>query len=80
MELSVVTAPANEEALVDAVKSALASEADFERLLRDAGLTRAQAKALMSGGYKALTQQGGEDEAELAKAIEALTAKFSAAI
>jgi HK97 family phage prohead protease len=82
VELSVVTAPCNDEALVDAVKSALASPAHFEHLLRDAGLTRQQAKALMQGGYKALLQgdeDSSQDQAELLKAIEALTSKFLAA-
>lgn len=80
-EVSVVTTPMNEEALVDAVKSAIGSPREFERLLRDAGLSRSQAKALMSGGYKALTQRDADDDADdVAKAIAALTQKFDAAV
>jgi HK97 family phage prohead protease len=81
-EVSVVTTPANDEALIDAVKAALGSPREFERLLRDAGLSRTQAKALMSGGYKALTQRDADDDdaSDVAKAIAALTEKFDAAV
>lgn len=58
-EVSIVTFPANDAARVSGVKSMLdAGEIptirDFERFLRDAGLSRTQAKALLSDGYKAI--------------------------
>lgn len=54
-EVSLVTFPANESAQVETVKSALRNPTEFERFLRDAGLSRAQAKALMGGGWKAIS-------------------------
>jgi len=64
-ELSVVTFPANPEALVDSVKSILETGApkEFERFLRDAGLSREQAKGLMARGYEALRlRDAGHEE------------------
>jgi HK97 family phage prohead protease len=80
IELSVVTAPANEEAQVDAVKAALESPREFERLLRDAGFSRTQAKALMSGGYKALTSQRDADDDERAAGLAKAIAQFTETI
>lgn len=65
-EVSLVTWPANDDARVDAVKSAIDSPREFERFLRDAGLSRSQAKALMGGGYKALDQREADDGGLLA--------------
>jgi len=53
-EISVVTVPANSQAMVTAVKAAEMSEREIEAILRDAGLSRSVSKALISGGYKAL--------------------------
>lgn len=58
-EVSLVTFPANDEARVAEVKSVLSSgdlpaPSLVERCLRDAGFSRTQAKAVLSGGYKAL--------------------------
>lgn len=55
-ELSVVTFPANEDAQVESVKAALAGGApkDIERILREAGFSRSQAKGLMARGYEGL--------------------------
>ena len=60
-EVSMVTFPANDSARIVRVKSALAtgmvpSEREFEAFLRDAGLSRKQAKAMLADGYKALCQ------------------------
>ena len=73
-EISVVTFPLLPEARVASMKGrafAGATERDFERwLTRDAGLTRREARALMSAGYdglKALRDAGrGSTEAQLA--------------
>jgi hypothetical protein len=51
-----VTFPSNDEARVSDVKSAFArgetpSQKSIERVLRDVGLSRTQAKAFMAGGY-----------------------------
>ncbi len=67
-EVSPVSFPANDEARIDAVKGLMESPRIFERQLRDAlGLSREQAKRLMSGGWSALLRDAGgtEDEEEL---------------
>lgn len=60
MEISPVTFPANGKARVSSVKSSLTVR-DLERALRDVGLTQAEAKALMAGGYKSLPQRDVEE-------------------
>uniref|UniRef100_UPI0030F3CE15 HK97 family phage prohead protease n=1 Tax=Xenorhabdus entomophaga TaxID=3136257 RepID=UPI0030F3CE15 len=67
-EVSLVTFPANDEARVSEVKSALArgeipSPKSIERVLRDVGLSRTQAKALMADGYRALSLRDAEQAA-----------------
>jgi len=56
LEISPVTFPADPEATIDAVKSVDdMTEREFEKSLRDVcDLSQKQAKALMSGGYKAM--------------------------
>lgn len=81
-ETSLVTFPANEDAQVETVKSAMESPKTFERFLRDAGLSAREAKALMAEGYRALNPRdagaGDSDEEVLAvmlKNIQALRGK-----
>lgn len=62
VEVSIVTYPANPEAQIQSVKSAIENPREFERLLRDAGLSVLQAKRLMSGGYDALVQKRDADD------------------
>ncbi|MBN9426473.1 MAG: HK97 family phage prohead protease [Burkholderiales bacterium] len=57
LEISPVTFPANGRARVSSVKS-LGTARDLERLLRDAGLSAAQAKAIAAGGFDALSASG----------------------
>lgn len=64
-EVSLVTFPANDEARVSNVKNSfkkgdIPTPTDLERCLRDVGLSRNQAKAFMSKGYKALNQRDVE--------------------
>ena len=63
-EISLVTIPANRMATVTAVKDADGelNVREIERALREAGLSRREAKALLAEGYKALTPQ--EDAVE----------------
>ena len=86
-EISVVTFPMQPGARVRAVKtvppfSRLPTERDLERrLLRDAGLSRHQARALIAGGYKALSCPrdaggAGPDLAHLARTIRSAGARF----
>lgn len=65
VEVSIVTYPANPEAQIATVKAALENPREFERLLRDAGLSSLQAKRLMSGGYDALLKRDAEECEEL---------------
>ena len=55
-EVSLVTIPANSAATVGVVKDAVGNYdvREMERILRDAGLSRRDAKALLSGGIPAL--------------------------
>lgn len=57
-EVSIVTFPANSESLITEVRSMLAegvpSIKDIEEVLRDAGFSRSQAKALVGHGYAGL--------------------------
>lgn len=68
-EVSLVTFPMNEAARIDAMKASAMTERDMERLLtQDAGLSRSVARALMGGGFKALTtmRDAGGELSELA--------------
>lgn len=72
VEVSIVTYPANPEAQIATVKAAMENPREFERLLRDAGLSSLQAKRLMSGGYEALIhKRDANDQGEL-EAIQTL--------
>lgn len=86
LEVSIVTFPANERARIRAVKSQFAAghvpaEKDVEAVLRDAGFSRKQAKALMAHGYKALaardaTEGDGAEDDGLAEMIGELAARL----
>jgi len=69
-EVSLVTFPANEAARVENVKSILGDgdmppPKQVERVLRDAGFSNQQAKALMAKGYSGLGQREVDDSVEL---------------
>ena len=73
-EISLVTFPANDEARISNVKSLLEkgeipSPRDIERVLRDVGLSRTQAKAFMSEGYSSLKQRDVSNSEENALKI-----------
>lgn len=64
-EVSLVTFPANEKALVTRVKSedgTLIDERAFEEFLRDAGFSRKEAKTIISEGFRAITNQRDADQ------------------
>jgi uncharacterized protein len=85
MEVSIVTFPANDRARITAVKSAfdggdIPSEREFEAFLREAGMSRKQAKGFISQGYKALSaREAAEDDDDITSAIESLAEKIRAA-
>lgn len=74
IEISLVTWPANGKARVTSVKSAVDfSEREFEQLMQDAGLSRKDARLVMSHGFrhlKAMQDAGSGELSELAAAIK----------
>lgn len=68
-EVSPVTFPANPKARVTDVKTAAPSE--IEKILRDAGLSRAEAKAFMAEGFGGLRRlrDAGDDADQVAEMI-----------
>lgn len=67
-EISLVTFPSNDEARISEIKSTFArgeipSPKSIERVLRDVGLSRTQAKAFISSGYHTLKQRDADVEA-----------------
>lgn len=81
-EVSPVTFPANEDAQVETVKAAVAGgPKEFERFLREAGLSRSQAKGLMARGYEGLRdlrEAEGEGLEDVKQAIRNLTTAYRA--
>ena len=68
MEVSLVTFPSNPDATVTDIRSKLASGAlpqpkHIEKVLRDAGFSRTQAKTFMAKGYGSLAPRDAEKEA-----------------
>lgn len=84
LEVSLVTFPANDYARVAPQKTIfpgknMPSEREFEAFLREAGLSRKQAKGLMAHGYKALAlpaREASDEGTETVNAIQALTEKI----
>ncbi len=76
-EVSPVAMPMNPRALISTIKSlksdnGIATIRDFEKLLRDVGLTQSEAKAFCAEGYKGLNRRDGDtDLAEIAQALRA---------
>lgn len=85
IEISIVTFPANDRARITAVKTAFAggdlpSEREFEAFLREAGMSRKQAKGFISQGYKALSaREAAEDDDDIVSAVESLAERIRAA-
>ncbi|MCF1502186.1 HK97 family phage prohead protease [Afifella sp. H1R] len=83
-EISAVTFPMHEGATVSLVKGdQLPTEREFERwLVRDAGFSARQAKAIVASGYKSLQRErdaGTGDETGLLEAIRGLRSSIAAA-
>ncbi|KVU27554.1 HK97 family phage prohead protease [Burkholderia ubonensis] len=84
-EVSPVTFPANEDARVQTVKSALAAGTlpdarTFESMLRDMGFSEKQAGILISKGYWALDGRGDVDPVGLADLKSAILARGTALV
>lgn len=68
VEISVVTAPANDDARIDAVKAVIAqgglpSLKEFEQILREAGFSRSQSTVIASRGLSHLLRSESEGTA-----------------
>ena len=75
MEISVVTFPANSRAQIAQVKAAMMTIREIQRLLqRDAGFSRAEDKALVAGGFSALSsmRDAGTDDGTFESLSETL--------
>jgi HK97 family phage prohead protease len=71
-EVSLVTFPANEQAIITRVKAAHDNERDFEDFLREAGYSRDAAKIITARGFKALSiDQREADDAATRREAEA---------
>lgn len=79
-EISIVDIPGNHRARVTDVKSRGGMSPEFlERVLRDAGLSRKEAKAVLAEGFSALRDVAARDEgstSELLASVRALTQAF----
>jgi HK97 family phage prohead protease len=77
-EVSLVTFPANELARLTTVKSAIAagelSPRTIEHILRDAGVPKAFAKAIVAGGWKTASSNRCDAEGEVHRLCEAVKA------
>jgi HK97 family phage prohead protease len=71
-EVSLVTFPANEAAMVTSVKSMPKTIREFENFLRDEGYSHAEAKAIASRGFKALPDVSRDADAEAKKLISSI--------
>lgn len=56
-EISVVTFPMNEAATITDIKAAEMTKVEFERFLRNAGLSRSESKAVVARGYEGLLEK-----------------------
>lgn len=74
LEISLVTWPANGKARISSVKSGGDfTEREFEQFMQDAGLSRKEARVVMTHGFrhlKAMRDAGSEELSELAAAIK----------
>ena len=84
LEVSIVPFPANQYASIISAKSKISRMNDLEltkrnveKVLRDAGFTNTQAKALIAKGYDGLVPRDEEQDcSELVKSINQLTSKI----
>jgi len=79
MEVSAVTFPMNPQATINMVKGQLPTVREFERILRDAGFSAQQAKAIIAGGFKTIQDvrdAGQDDDNGFTEAMNQLAAKI----
>lgn len=76
MEFSLVTFPANEQAVIQSVKEV--TEREIERVLREAGVSREMAKAIVGKGVKGLreAERQAQESELLASVITSIRKEF----
>lgn len=75
VEISVVTAPANDDARIDAVKAIIAqgglpSLKEFEQILREAGFSKSQSTVIANRGLSHLLRSESEGKASFTDALK----------
>lgn len=75
VEISIVTAPANDEARIDAVKAMIAhgnlpSLKEFEQILREAGFSKSQSAVIANRGLSHLLRSESEGKASVTDALK----------
>jgi len=75
-EVSVVTFPCNDQAAITGIKGLPITIREFEEFLRDAGYSQKQAKAIASGGFKAIDNQRDVEDDAMIKLLDNFTTKL----
>ena len=80
VEISIVTAPANEEARIDEIKARIAHGGmpdlpDFERFLREAGFSKSQSTVIANRGLQHLLRSESEGDLAAIEIVEALKSR-----
>ena len=75
-EISLVTLPANEDARIASVKADFLHPSNIEHALRDAGLSRTQAKAIMAKGLGAVQNLRDADSEAVENVVNAIKARI----
>lgn len=73
LEVSIVTFPCNEAARINSVKNRPTTVREFEELLRDAGFSRTEAKAISCGFKHDLLRDAGGVQSEIEKLISTIS-------
>lgn len=78
VEISVVTAPANDDARIDSVKAIIAqgglpSLKEFEQILREAGFSKSQSAVIANRGLSHLLRSESEGKASMTDALKAFS-------
>lgn len=79
-EISIVMFPMNQKSIIESVKSftgELPTIRECETILRDAGLSHKQAKALLSRGYDGLRDEDTSSQDEIVSLLEGLRASIT---
>lgn len=78
VEISIVTLPANPKARVTAIKTSQPTIRDAEQALREAGFSRAEAKAILARGFRAVDPGRREADEDTLQALQRLSSILTA--